>query len=246
VARSTSTPGYLYFVADFFNLLIEISIYFLSFSLPVYLLWRCSDSHPLLLTGLGIVGFLLAAIVFLLILILIKRCLIGDIKPGRFLLTSSRSYRWMAGDRLNKVMLRSPFRGLVTENAFFRHLYFRGMGMVCDSTLLMGSRAVIGEPWAVTLGTNVLIGADAALSAHKVERNVVTLEDIVVGDDVLIGSRVLVFPGVNIGNRVVVGAGSIVVRGTVIPDGETWSGNPATKVNTWGARKPESSADTAG
>lgn len=243
MARSNSTPGYLYFVADFFNLLIEMMVYFLSFSFPAYLLWCSSDSHPLFLTGLIIAGFLLAGFTFLLILIFIKRCLIGEIKAGRFLLSSNRSYRWMAGDRLNKIMLRSPFRGLVTENAFFRYFYFRGMGMKCDSTLLMGSRAVIGEPWSVTLGTNVLIGADAALSAHKVERNVVTLEDIVVGDDVLIGSRVLVFPGVKIGNGAVVGAGSIVVRGTVIPDGETWSGNPAQKINTWGARKQESSAD---
>lgn len=229
-----STPGYLYFAADLINLILEMVIYFLSFALPVYLIWCNQDLHPLLLLALGIVAWLLAALIFIVILVAIKRFLIGEIHNGRYLLTSSRSYRWMFADRISKIMLRSPFRGLITENAFYRYAYYRGMGMKFDTTLLLGSRAVIGEPWAHSMGRNVLIGADAGLTGHKVERNVVTLEPIEIGDDVLIGSRALIFPGVKIGNRAVVGAGSIVARGTVIPDGETWSGNPAQKVELFG------------
>jgi len=236
---SQTTPGYQYFLADFFNLLIEMGVYFVSFSGPVYLLWYNHMVHPMLLLLMGIAGWLIAALVFSLVLVLIKRLLIGEIPPGRFLLTSSKSYRWMFADRITKIMVRSPFRGLVTENAFYRYVYFRGMGMKFDSTLLLGPRAVIADPWSLSLGHNVLIGADAVISGHKVEHKVVTLEPVEIGSDVLIGTRAVILPGVNIGNRVVIGANSVIARGTVIPDGETWAGNPAQRVDMFaGLKKP--------
>ncbi|MGD8631574.1 MAG: DapH/DapD/GlmU-related protein [Anaerolineales bacterium] len=234
---SKSTPGYLYFVADLINLIIEACVYFVSLSGPVYLIWYNRDAHPLLLLLLGILGWLVAALVFILVLVIIKRLLIGEIPAGRYLLTSSKSYRWIFADRITKIMVRSPFRGLVTENAFYRYAYFRGMGMKFDSTLLLGPRAVIAEPWAVSAGHNVLIGADAVISGHKVEHKVVTLEPVEIGSDVLIGTRAVILPGVKIGNRVVIGANSVIARGTVIPDGETWAGNPAGRVDMFAGLK---------
>ena len=133
---------------------------------------------------MAIVGWLLSAVIFIVTLVLIKRLLIRDVPTGRFLLTSSRSYRWMFSDRLVKILTRSPFRGLVTENAFFRYLFYRGMGMQFDSTLLLGPRAVIAEPWSLKTGRNVIIGADAVISGHKVERKTVTLENVTIGDTI--------------------------------------------------------------
>ena len=234
---SQSTPGYQYFLADLFNQIIEAGVYFISLSGPVYLLWYNRAAHPLLLLLMGIAGWLVTALVFILILVIIKRFLIGEVPAGRYLLTSSKSYRWMLADRTTKIMVRSPFRSLVTENAFFRYLFYRGMGMTFDSTLLLGPRAVIAEPWSLSVGRNVLIGADAVISGHKVEHQVVTLETITIGDNVLIGTRAIILPGATIGNRVVIGANSVVQRGAVIPDGETWVGNPAQKLDVFGAMK---------
>jgi acetyltransferase-like isoleucine patch superfamily enzyme len=243
---SQSTPGYQYFLADFFNLIIEIGVYFAGFSGPVYLLWYNRTAHPMILLLLGIAGWLIAALVFILVLVLIKRLLIGEISPGRFLLTSRKSYRWMFADRITKIMVRSPFRGLVTENAFYRYVYFRGMGMKFDSTLLLGPRAVIAEPWSLSVGHNVLIGADAVISGHKVEHKVVTLEPVEIGSDVLIGTRAVILPGVNIGNRVVIGANSVIARGTVIPVGETWAGNPAQRVDMFANLKKPAAQNVTG
>jgi len=237
MAHQQSTPGYLYFLADFFNLVIEIAIYFATFAGPVSLLWYYRATSPLQLTLLAILGWLLAALAFTLILVLFKRLLIGKVPTGRFLLTSKRSHKWMVADRLVKMMTRSPFRSLVTENAFFRYFFYRGMGMTFDSTLLLGPRAVIAEPWSLSVGKNVLIGADAVISGHKVEHQVVTLENVTIGDNVLIGTRAVILPGATIGNRVVIGANSVVQRGAVIPDGETWAGNPAQKLDVFSAMK---------
>ena len=242
MGNQQSTPAYLYFLADFFNLVIEAMIYFASFSGPVTLLWYYRAMHPLALTLIGILGWLLAALTFTLILVLLKRTVIGEVPTGRFLLTSRRSYRWMAADRLVKMMTRSPFRSLATENAFFRYIFYRGMGMHFDTTLLIGPRAVIAEPWSMTVGHNVVIGADAVLSGHKVEHRVVTLEPIIIGDETLVGTRAVVLPGVTIGNRVVLGANSVVPRGTVIPDGETWAGNPARRVDLFAGRNKPAAA----
>ena len=241
-----STPGYQYFLADLLNLIIEVGVYFISLAGPVYLLWYYRAAHPLLLLLLGIAGWLVTALVFILILIIIKRFLIGEVPAGRYLLTSSKSYRWMFADRITKIMVRSPFRGLVTENAFYRYLFYRGMGMKFDSTLLLGPRAVIAEPWSLSAGHNVLIGADAVISGHKVEHKVVTLEPVEIGNDVLIGTRAIILPGVKIGNRVVIGANSVIARGTSIPDGETWAGNPAQRIDMFAALKKSAAQDEAG
>jgi acetyltransferase-like isoleucine patch superfamily enzyme len=58
----------------------------------------------------------------------------------------------------------------------------------------------------------------------------VTLGPVEIGEHTVVGSRALVLPNVRIGSRAVVGANSVVLSGTVIPDGETWAGNPAVKV----------------
>src|SRR3990172_6680843 len=225
------TAGYLYFLVDLFTLLLEAGIYFASLSGPLYLLWRLKPAHPLTVLPLVIVGWLASGSRFILILVLLKRLVDGDVSPGRFFLTSRKAYAWMAGTRLVQILIRSPFHALVNENAFFRHLFYRGMGADVHSTLLLGNRVKIPDPWFIKAGRHVHIGDEAVISGHKVEHNTVTLDWVEIGDNVLIGARAIVFPGVKVGNGAIVGAASVVARGTLIPAGETWSGNPARKVD---------------
>jgi acetyltransferase-like isoleucine patch superfamily enzyme len=223
------TPGYLYLLVDAVTLLVEVGVYFLSFIGPVVLLWRLRHAHPAWLLLLALLGWLLAALAFVLVLVFLKRVLIGKVPAGRFLLSSPRAYPWIFADRIVKIMNRSVFKPLVHDNGFYRYLYLRGMGASVTTTLLLGQRVVIPEPWLLKVGRNTLIGDEAILSGHKVERDVVTLEPIEIGDDVLIGARALLLPGVKVGDGAVVGAGAVLTRGTVVPPGETWSGNPARK-----------------
>jgi acetyltransferase-like isoleucine patch superfamily enzyme len=236
--QQRKTPGYQYFLVDVVTLIIEVGIYFVSFAGPVYVLWHSRSAHPFALLGLAMGCWLLAALAFVIALVLIKRLLIGDIATGRFFITSKRAYPWIFADRVVKMMNRSPFRALVNDNAFYRYLYLRGMGARITTSFLLGQRAVIPEPWLLQVGENVLIGDEAIVSGHKVERGVVTLDRVEIGNDVLVGARALILPGVKIGDGAVVGAASVVSRGTVIPPGETWSGNPAkrTEVLSFGVK----------
>lgn len=226
--------GLVYFVADALTLLIESSVYFISLLPAAALVLGAWKGEVWLILLSLVVAWYLSALLFVLVIVGMKRVLVGNIQPGRYLLTSKRAFPWIGADRLVKMMNRSPFRGLIIDNAFYRTLYLRGMGADIKATLLLGQRVVIPEPYFFRAGHHVLIGDEAILSAHKVEHNVVTLEPIEIGDNVLIGARAIILPGVKIGSNATIGAGAVVGRGLVIPPGEIWAGNPAAKIDLFG------------
>lgn len=236
MSRRPHESGLVYFVADGLTLLLESAVYFISLLPAVAMVlnaWEGGVWRALLSL---VLAWYLSALLFVLVIVGIKRFLLGKIRPGRYLLTSKRAFPWIAVDRLVKMINRSPFRSLIIDNAFYRMLYLRGMGADIKSTLLLGQRVVIPEPYFLRAGHHVLIGDEAILSAHKVEHNVVTLEPIEIGDNVLIGARAIILPGVKIGANATIGAGAVVARGAVIPPGETWTGNPAVKLDLFGRR----------
>lgn len=225
-----------YFVADLLTITIEVFIYFSSFVLPGYVIFMSKGIPFALLLLMGILGWLFAGFVFVLFVVAFKRFVIGEVNPGRFFLTSSRAYRWIATDKLVKIMNRSPFRVLVNDLTFYRYLYLRGMGAHVTVTLMLGQRVVIPEPYLLFAGEEVLIGDEAVISGHKVEHNVVTLESVQIGNNVIIGARAVILPGVKIGNGAIIGANALITRGTVIGPGETWSGNPARKIEIFAGK----------
>ncbi|RNC67970.1 MAG: hypothetical protein ED859_12210 [Desulfuromonadales bacterium] len=231
------TEGYVFFLVDTITLIFEIGVYFFSFLGPGVLLFSLKAESPVIIVLSVILGWLVAASVFIGLLIFSMRILVGKVPFGRFFITSSKASRWIIADRLVKIGNRSPFRALINDISFLRYIYYRGMGAKIDSTLLLGQRVVMPDPWALSIGSHVLIGDEAIVSGHKVEHSVVTLEPVEIGDDVLIGARAVVLAGVKIGNGAIIGANSVVTRGTVVPDNEVWIGNPARKLDLFGALK---------
>ena len=223
--------GQIYFVVDALTMLVESLVYFISLFPAVANIHNAWEHGVWSVLFSLVIAWYLSALLMVLIIVGIKRALLGEIRPGRYLLTSKRALPWIGGDRLVKMINRSPFRSLIIDNAFYRTLYLRGMGADIKPTLLLGQRVVIPEPYFLRAGHYVLIGDEAILSAHKVEHNVVTLEPLELGDNVLIGARAIILPGAKIGSNVTIGAGAVVARGAVIPAGETWTGNPAAKLD---------------
>lgn len=231
MSNDQRVPAYQFFVVDLITLVFEMAIYFAILALPATWLTSLASERPLVALCVVIVSIPFAVLLFIVLLVGIKRLLVGEVPIGRFMLTSPRARRWIVADRLVKIMIRSPFRSLINEMAFFRFLFYRGMGARIDATLLLGNGVKLPEPWALSIGKHVHLGDEAVLSGHKVERNVVTLDTIEIGNQVLVGARTIVFPGVKIGDGAVIGANSVVTRGTEIGAGETWSGNPARKID---------------
>ena len=55
--------------------------------------------------------------------------------------------------------------------------------------------------------------------------------DVTIGDRVLIGAGATICDRVTIGSDATIGAGAVVLPETIVPDGETWVGVPARRVD---------------
>jgi acetyltransferase-like isoleucine patch superfamily enzyme len=231
----SATPGYLYVAADLMTLLYECALYLAAATPLALVLYRERAWPPVGLLALAVGGYLLTAVAFLALLVVTKRLVIGEVATGRYFLNSPRAWRWIASDRVIKILVRSPFHALVTENACFRHGFYRAMGAQVHYSLMLGNGVRFPEPWALRIGRQVLIGDQAMVSGHKVERGVVTLGLVEIGDGCVIGARSLILPGTVIGAGAIIGAQSVVVQGTRIPPRQTWAGNPARRVDAMAA-----------
>ena len=86
------------------------------------------------------------------------------------------------------------------------------------------------EPPLVEMGDYSQLGEDVLLTAHTVERGMVTLGKIRIGRHVTIGVKAVVFPWVEIGDNAIIAAGSVVTKNTKVPMNEVWGGIPARKL----------------
>jgi UDP-2-acetamido-3-amino-2,3-dideoxy-glucuronate N-acetyltransferase len=93
----------------------------------------------------------------------------------------------------------------------------------------IGSGAFIPE--GVTIEDNVFIGPHVCFSndLHPQATGEWCLTPTLVKKNAVLGLNATILPGVIIGEGARVGAGSVVVCN--IPDGETWVGNPARRIN---------------
>lgn len=94
------------------------------------------------------------------------------------------------------------------------------------------STGIILDPPFTQIGMNTIIGQDALLYSHAIERKYLAYKNIIIGDDVTIGAKSVVMSGVVIGNGSVVAAGSVVLKDAQIGSNEVWGGVPAKYIKT--------------
>lgn len=209
-------------------------LYFLSFLGPVLVIDHFRSLPAAALLALMTVGFGIVGSVFLLLLVLTKKFLIGPLQTGRETIHTNNGKKWFSAAMLTSIVDNSPFRSMTTGLSLFATWYHRGMGARMPDSVLLGGRTLIFDPWFLEVGENVNIGTDAVILGHLGHGKEIILGRVVIGDGAVVGMRAVIFPDVRIGRFARVAAGAFVVRGTVIPDGETWAGVPARKVATHG------------
>jgi len=92
------------------------------------------------------------------------------------------------------------------------------------------SAGALLDPPLTRIGSNTIIGHDAAIFAHVIEGSRLELKAVVIGDTVTIGAKAVVMAGVHIGDNAIVSAGAVVIKDTRIGAGEIWGGIPARKI----------------
>jgi acetyltransferase-like isoleucine patch superfamily enzyme len=213
--------------------LYKAVVYFLSLLGPAMVIGHFRYLPVPALLAMMLVGVGVAGCVLLLLLVLTKKFLIGQIdQTGVVTIDSAAGKRWFSAAMVASVLYYSPFRPMIGGLSMFMSWYYRGMGAKMPDSVFMGNGVLICDPWYLELGENVNIGAEALILGHMGHGKEIKLGHVVIGDEVIVGVRVVICPDVKIGNRARIGANSLVLSGTVIPDGETWAGIPARMIST--------------
>ncbi|MCK5507165.1 MAG: acyltransferase [Desulfobacterales bacterium] len=109
-----------------------------------------------------------------------------------------------------------------------RGLLYSFLGARIGKWVMIGGKIL--EPPLVEIGDYSQLGEDVLLTAHTVERGMVTLGKIRIGRHVTVGVKTVIFPGVEIGDYAIIAAGSVVTKNTKVPMNEVWGGIPARKL----------------
>lgn len=151
----------------------------------------------------------------------------GRLKPYRGPAVSLTALRWYVHCTMTLVV-RYSFLEFVTPSVFST-FYYNLMGMRIGHNVMINSTA-IADPSLIELEDNVTIGGSASVLAHYAQGGYLVIAPVRVGAGATIGLRSVIMGGVDVGNKAKVLAGSVVLPNTTIPDGETWGGIPARRI----------------
>lgn len=126
------------------------------------------------------------------------------------------------------LVVRYTFLEFITPTPFSQ-LYYRLMGMKIGRDVWINSTA-IADPSLIELEDRVTIGGTASIMAHHAQGGNIVIEPVKIGEGATIGMRSIIMGGVVVGRRSKVLAGSFVLPNSNIPDGETWGGIPARRL----------------
>ena len=185
--------------------------------------WR----YPL--TGLALASSYFAyGLTLLLVAPLLNLLLGGRLQPYRGSAVSLMALRWYVHCTLTLVV-RYSFLEFVTPSPFAQ-LYYRLMGMKIGRNVTINSTA-IADPSLIEMADGVTIGGSASVMAHYAQGGYLVIAPVRLGSGATIGLRAIVMGGVEVGEKAKVLAGSFVLPNTRIPDGQTWAGIPARRVD---------------
>lgn len=146
----------------------------------------------------------------------------GDLPPG-----SVGEARWNL-NALFGLMVFGPLADSQVLPLPLKRLLFMALGARMGPNSHCAGKML--DPMLTTVGRDCVIGQDAIVFAHAIERDRLALGRVTLGDRVTIGAQAVVMSGVTIGNDATVAVGAVVLTGQSIGDGETWGGVPARRL----------------
>ena len=133
----------------------------------------------------------------------------------------------------NKILKRN----LLSEEQISKILIDKirvGGGTVGENVDILSSNIDMGEPYLLSIGSNVTITGVRILthdaSTYK-ELGYTKVGRVTIGDNVFVGFGSIILPDTKIGNKVIIGAGSVVAKD--IPDNSVAAGSPCKVICTY-------------
>ncbi len=197
--------------------------------------WSLWVRYPVVSMAAGM-GFFLYGFTLMLILPVLNLLVRKQIRPWRGPYYSLQTVSWYIHNGLT-YLARFTFLEFVTPTPFGTQFY-RSMGMRVGKNVQLNTTH-ISDPLMIEIGDHVTIGGSATIIGHYGSGGLLVLAPVVIKDRAVIGLKATVFGDVTIGVGAKVLAHSVVLPGTRIPDGETWAGVPAQKIDLKAMRKAQ-------
>ena len=110
----------------------------------------------------------------------------------------------------------------------------KGGGFVGKNVDIIASSIDLGEPYLISIGSNVTITGVRILTHDASLKKTIgysKVGKVHIGDNVFIGYGSIILPDTTIGSKVVIGAGTVVAKN--IPDNSVVVGNPCKIISTY-------------
>lgn len=111
----------------------------------------------------------------------------------------------------------------------FANLLQRLLGAKLGKNVQINSKFVF-DATLLEIGDNTVVGGDAIIIGHVVERGRLKLSKVKIGKNVTLGSHCTVMPGCEIGDNAIIGAGAVLLKNTKVEPRSVYYGVPAEAV----------------
>ena len=219
-------------------------------ALPVVVVWQWLDVphvsagvRPLVISALIVPSYAAFALTLVLISPIVNR-LTGTRSPDQITLRLTGLeppllmwVRYVASIYVVRVFAGTLLRGTPVWTAYLRWSGARiGRGVFVNTL-------AITDHNLLSIGDNVVIGADVHLGGHTVEGGLLKTARVTIGDDVTIGVGSVIDIGVRIGAGAQVGALSLVTKFMTLEANTTYAGIPAVPLIRPAGQRPDPTAE---
>lgn len=158
------------------------------------------------------------------LVIVVKRVTLYKTRPGTFPILSVQVGRWGLVARLVD-FVNVTFIGFLKGTPFL-NAWFRALGASIGDNVSINTTHL--WDWDVlTIGDDVVLGANAVVIGHVGERGAITFAPVVIGKGATVGQNAIVFPGAVLGEHAALGAQAVLPKGKAVPARASYGGVPA-------------------
>ena len=108
----------------------------------------------------------------------------------------------------------------------FANLLLRLLGAKLGKNVQINSKNIV-DASLLEIGDNTVIGGNATIIGHIVERGKLKLRKVKIGKNVTIGLNSVIMPGCEIGDNAVIGASAVLLKSTNVEPRAVYFGVPA-------------------